>query len=109
MALMMWLFPGAWFLLLLAIAASIFLRGAVEPTLVLKRSMLYGIIVVSMTVVFVMVENLLQSQAIARFGLPEQATVIITGTIVALVLGPLRDRIERRITGVIDRLLPPEP
>lgn len=109
MALLMWLLPGAWFMLLLAIAASIFLRGAVEPTLVLKRSILYGIIVVSMTAVFVTVENLLQSQAIERLGLPEQAAVIITGTIVALLLGPLRNRIEQRITSVIDRLLPPEP
>lgn len=105
--LFIWLLPGAWFLLLLAIAASIFLRGAVEPTLILKRSMLYGIIAVFMTMVFVTLESLLQSEALARFDLSDQFTVVLTGTAVALVVGPLRSRIEKAITRVVDGLLPP--
>ena len=95
-------------MLLVAIAASIFLRGAVEPSLVLSRAVLYGLIVVMMTVTFVTVESILQTQVIVTFGLPDQVGIVVTGTVVALLLGPLRNRVEGSITKWVAKVLPDE-
>lgn len=104
--LVMWMLPIAWFLLLLSIAASIFLRGAIEPALVLRRAVVYGAVVVFLTTVFVAVEQVMESQLIAALGLPDQTGIIVTGTLVALVVGGLKERLETRISNLIDRLMP---
>jgi hypothetical protein len=103
-----WLLPGAWFMLLIAIAASIFLRGAVEPSLVLSRAVLYGLIIILMTVTFVIIESILQVQLVATFDLPDQVGIVVTGTLVAFVLGPLRNRVEGSISNWVAKVLPDE-
>jgi len=103
---LVWGVPLPYFLLLLAIIASVVLRGAVEPALVLGRSMLYGIVVVITTTLFVMLEALLQSQAVAALGLPEGTAAIVTGVAVALGFGPIRARSDALIAGWIAALIP---
>ncbi|MCA1798889.1 MAG: hypothetical protein LC632_05340 [Xanthomonadaceae bacterium] len=105
-ALVVWLLPSAWLLLLLAIVASILFRGAIEPTLVLRRTVLYSAILVALSATFVIVENALQSRIISALGLPEQTGMVITGTLIAVAAGTMREKLTGWINGWVDRLLP---
>jgi hypothetical protein len=106
LVLLVWGVPGPWFMLLLALIASVFLRGAVEPALVLSRGVLAGALAVVVTTVFVVLENLLQTHVIQALGLPEQTAAIVTGVVLALVFGPVKRKVEGHMDGWLGRVMP---
>ena len=98
-----WLIPIGF---LVCLGLSIFYRGAIDPNLLIRKSTIYTIIALVMTVVFISVEGAVTSQAVVRLGLPSQSGAILAGTITALVFGPVRNRVEAKANQFVEYMLP---
>ncbi len=95
---------GGVFLLLLV--ASIFFRGAIDPRLAIRKTSLYGFAALIITVVVAFTQNAAVVQVVGRLGLPAQSGSIFAGVAVAVVMAPMRRRIETRMEQAVDRFLP---
>lgn len=98
--------PVFFFLLLVMLMISIFYRGSLDPRLAIRKSTIYGLIGLGITTLFVAIEGALSTQAILQFGLPDQSGAIATGVLTAVLFGPVRNRMEVKVEGFIDRILP---
>lgn len=98
-----WLIPIGF---LVCLGLSIFYRGAIDPNLLIRKSTLYTIIALVMTVVFIAVEGAVSSQAVVHLGLPSQSGAVLAGTITALVFGPVRNRVETKANQFVEYILP---
>ena len=85
----------------LCFALAIFYRGALEPGLAIRATTLYGALALLLTSVFVGLETLVSAYVVGAFGLPEGAGGWVSGTVIALLFGPLRARVERRTSGML--------
>ena len=94
---------------LLGLACSMFYSGSLDPRLAMRRSLVAGACGLSLTALFVFIENLVTAQVSARFGMPEGTGSVIAGTMAAVAFSPLRTRLERSVGGLVDRLLPADP
>lgn len=82
---------------------SVFFSGAFDPALVLRRTSLYGIMVVMLAFIFAGIESLVESRLTARFELPEGVGTWVGGGVVALAVGPIHAWLRRaigRVAGV---------
>ena len=98
--------PLLWFIFILTLMISIFYHGSIDPRLVIKKSAVYGFMGVVLTTLFVAIEGSLQTHAILQFGLHDQTGAIVTGTVAAVLFGPVRNKMEVKVEGFIDRILP---
>ena len=98
--------PLFWLIFILTLIISIFYHGSLDPRLVIKKSAVYGFMGVVLTTLFVAIEGSLQTHAILQFGLHDQTGAIITGTVAAVLFGPVRNKMEVKVEGFIDRILP---
>ena len=92
------------FTLLLAI--SIFFRGAIDPRLAIRKTSLYGCVALFITVMVAVTQNAAVVQLVGRLGLPAQSGPVIAGVAVAVVMTPMRRRIETRMEQAVERMLP---
>ena len=92
----------------LSLWASILHRGSFDPGLALRRGAGYAVLGIVLTAIFVAVEGAVSSLVVVHFGMPSQSGPVLAGTAVALGFGPLRERVERGVQHVMQRLLPPE-
>ncbi len=91
---------------LLGLALSIFYHGSLDPRLALRRGALVALCGVLLTGLFVAVEGAVTSQVVARFGMPDQLGAVFAGTLAAVAFAPLRNRMERRVDRLVERLMP---
>src|SRR5690606_34652498 len=91
---------------LLGLACSVFYSGTLDPRLAMRRSLVAGTCGLSLTALFVFIENVVTAQISQRFGMPEGTGSVVAGTIAAVAFSPLRTRLERSVGGLIDRVLP---
>ena len=91
---------------LLGLALSIFYHGSLDPRLALRRGALVALCGVLLTGLFVAVEGAVTSQVVTRFGMPDQVGAVIAGTMAAVAFAPLRNRMERRVDRLVERLMP---
>lgn len=92
----------------LSLWASILNRGSFDPALALRRGAGYAVLGVVLTAVFVALEGAASSLVVVHLGMPSQSGPVLAGTAVALGFGPLRERVDRGVQRVMQRLLPPE-
>ncbi len=92
------------FTLLLAI--SIFFRGAIDPRLAIRKTSLYGLVALVVTVVVAATQNTAVVQLVGSLGLPAQSGSVFAGVAVAVVMTPMRRLIEVRMERAVDRFLP---
>ena len=92
------------FILLLAV--SIFFRGAVDPRLAIRKTSLYGVVALGITMAVAATQGAAVTQLAGRLGLPAQSGSVVSAVAVAVVLAPLRRRIETRMERAVDRILP---
>jgi hypothetical protein len=88
------------------IATAVLYHGAVEPQLIVRRSTVYALLGVLLTGAFVALEGAISSQVVVRFGLPSQSGAVAAGSVVAVLLGPVRRRVEMATDGIVTRLMP---
>ena len=92
----------------LSLWASILHRGSFDPGLALRRGAGYAVLGVVLTACFVAVEGALSSLVVVHLGMPSQSGPVLAGTAVALGFGPLRERVDRGVQRMMQRILPPE-
>ena len=81
-------------------AMGVLYSGAIDSTLVLQRSTVYGALGAVGFVTFAGIENALSSLIEGRLGLPSFAGAMVAGGLVAAVLVPLRGFLRRRVKRV---------
>lgn len=79
------------------LAVGVLYRGALDSRLVVRRTLLYGALGFVLTVVFVGVETLVEELLAARLHLPDRAGSYVAGILAAVVFGPVRNALERRL------------
>lgn len=90
------------------LAVAIFYDGAIDPTLVISRTALYGAFGVVLTFLFAGVENLASSALVRGLGLPEDSAGWIAAGTVGLVFGFARHRLARVIEPIVAPMVPGE-
>jgi hypothetical protein len=90
--------------LILFVAAGVFLSGAIDPSLVIRKTTLFGFVGVGLTLLFVLFEQFVTTQVVGRLGLPSGTGSIVSGFLVALLFGTVRARAERATNRVMERL-----
>jgi class 3 adenylate cyclase len=91
---------------LLGLTMAVFHRGALDPRLAIRRSAVISLCGVLLTALFVIVEGAVSSQAVVRFGMPDQTGAVVAGTFAALAFAPMRNRVERAVSRWVDRAMP---
>ena len=77
------------------LAIAIFAAGALDPEATLRRTVVYGVLAVVMTLVFEAMENAASSYLVSMIGLPGDSAVWVSTGAAALTFGALHRRLER--------------
>lgn len=88
--------------LVLCWTIAVFLHGAMDPALVIRRSTMIGAMSLLLIFLFAGVESLISDQVSPRIGLPQSFSSAIAGGIVALAFVPLNKGLKK----LADRYLP---
>lgn len=91
---------------LLALALSIFYRGAVDPRLAARKVTLLGAIGLIVTFLFVLLERTVAAKIASWLGLSPDSGALIAGAAVASTIVPVRNRTEKAVNGLVGRWLP---
>jgi hypothetical protein len=91
----------AFFLLLVCLIIAMFFSGALDPTLALQRTAVYGVVGIALVFLFTAVESAVHEHVKAWLGLSDSNSGILVGGVVALSVEPLKHRISR----LSDRIL----
>lgn len=91
----------AYIILIICLMISIYLYGAIDPERAIKTSTLYALLGIIFTVLFVTVEQFISPLIVNLTGLPGMAGTIIAGTIVALILAPLRNIVDIKLDKIL--------
>lgn len=91
---------------LVALALSIFYRGAVDPRLAARRVTVFGLMSLIVAVLFVVLERALAMKVVAWFQLPQETGALIAAAAVAGTVGPMRATVHRSLNGWVSRFLP---
>lgn len=83
------LFPLAFIAFLISAGISVFYRGAVDPSLVVHRTTVLGAVGVTLTLLFLVGEEVLSKLVETWFGLPPIIGGVMAGLLAAAVFGPL--------------------
>lgn len=81
--------------MVICLAVGVFYDGALDSTLIVRRSAVYTAFGVLLTFLFSGVEDLVSSHVSARLGLPSAASSFVAGGVVALAFGTLRSSVAR--------------
>lgn len=99
-------FAAAPFIVLVALALSVFYRGAVDPRLALRGFTVWTLLGVVLTLVFVFIERTVATRVVLLMHLPPQTGYVTAGAIVAATFQPIRKRLEKHVNRVVERVLP---
>jgi hypothetical protein len=94
--------------LVMCAAIGILYAGAIDPALVLRRSTVWGAIGAAGVILFAGIENALSSLLEERLHLPAFAGAMISGAIVAVILIPVRARVQRWVNARMAVAVPGE-
>lgn len=91
------LWPVAVVTVLLALFVAVFFTTVFDPSGAIRRTAVYGSLVVVLTFAFAGIEELVTAAATDRLGLPDAVGTWIAGGTVALAVSPLHGFLDRRI------------
>ena len=89
--------PVGFLATVLTLGMALLYKGALDSRLVVRRTLLYGAVGFTLTALFVGVETLVEEVISARLGLPDRAGAYLAGVVAALVFGPVRSAVEKRL------------
>lgn len=78
-------------------AFAILYQGALDPVLMIQKTLLYGGLAVVLVFLFSGLENILTNYVVNYLGLPSGVGGWIAGGMVALILGPMQEAMARRV------------
>lgn len=88
------------------LAVAVFRFGALDPTLIMRRSIVLGAIIFLLTLVFAAVETFVSELLTGWLGLPENSGAYAASATVAAAFGPLWKHLSGWADRIVDRLLP---
>ena len=88
------------------LAVAVFRFGALDPALVMRRSIVLGAIVLLLTLVFAAVEAFVSGLLTGWLNLPDNSGAYAASATATLVFGPLWKRLSGWADRVVDRILP---
>jgi class 3 adenylate cyclase len=94
------------FIVLVALALSVFYRGAIDPRLALKGFTVWTLLGVVLTLIFVFIERTVATRLVLLMHLPPQTGYVTAGAIVAATFQPIRKRMEKGVNRFVERVLP---
>jgi class 3 adenylate cyclase len=92
--------------LILALGASVFARGLIDPRLALRRFTLWGLLGICLTFLFIVVERFLAMSIVHWLALPTETGTLVAGAAVAATFVPLRRAIGDWVTRTLERRMP---
>lgn len=94
------------FAFVVALAMSIFYRGAVDPRLAARKLTVFGVIGLLVAFLFVLVERTVALKIVAYFNLSPDTGALIAGASVAATVAPIKNHAEKAINAFVGRFLP---
>lgn len=94
--------------LLVALAMSIFYRGAVDPRFAARKLTVWWLIGALVAVVFVLIERAVAIRLVHWLGLPPDTGFLLAGALVAGTFAPMRHSAEKSMTRMVSHWLPVE-
>jgi hypothetical protein len=94
------LLPASLLALVTLLGFAILYHGAIDPALLVRGTIVYSLIAIMLTAVFVTLEGLLSQFLGDRIGLPRGAGAWLGAFAAALAFGPVRTLVERRVRAV---------
>ena len=88
------------------LAVAVFRFGALDPALVMRRSIVLGTVIFLLTLLFAAVETFVSELLTAWLGLPENSGAYAASATAAAIFGPLWKRLSGWADGVVERILP---
>jgi hypothetical protein len=83
------------------LAIAVLYAGAIDSRLVIRKTLIFGATGLALTAVFVTIEVVVSNFIVGRFGLPPGLGGWIAALVVALAVGPVKVRVDRRISAVL--------
>lgn len=91
------------------LAVAVFRFGALDPALVMRRSLVLGAVIFLMTVLFAAVETFVSELLTGWLGLPENSGAYAASAAAAAIFGPLWKRLSGWADQVVEKVLPDNP
>ena len=89
-----------------ALALSIFYRGAIDPRLAARKITVFGVLGLAVAFLFVLFERTVAMKIVAFFNLSPDTGALIAGASVAATIAPIKTRAEKVINVLVGRYLP---
>lgn len=99
-------FMASPFIYLLALGASIFARGTIDPRLAVKGFTLWTLLGLTLTFCFVLIERAVALKVVEVFKLPPESGAVVAGAIIAATFIPIRRVAERWVMSWVERFMP---
>src|SRR5215469_6480943 len=93
-------------IVMVALALSVFSRGAIDPRLALRGFTIWTLLGIVLTLIFVFIERLVATRVVLWMHLPPQTGYVTAGAIVAATFQPIRKRMEKWVNRFVERVLP---
>ena len=93
-------------IVIVALALSVFYRGAVDPRLALRGFTVWTLLGIVLTLIFVFIERTVALRLVGWWHLPPQTGYVTAGAIVAATFQPIRKRMEKWVNRFVERVLP---
>lgn len=94
-------------MMVLALGASIFARGLVDPRLALQRMTVWGLLGLCVTFLFVVVERFVAISLVKWLELPSETGALVAGVSVAATFAPVRRAVAGWVERLIEHRMPP--
>jgi class 3 adenylate cyclase len=91
---------------LLALGASIFARGTIDPRLAVRGFTLWTLLGLVITFLFVLIERAVAMKVVAVFKLPPESGAVVAGAIIAATFIPIRGFAEKWVRRWVERWMP---
>ncbi len=102
------MFPALLLTILTCLAIAVFGKGALDSSLVIRRTALYGLLGGVLFVIFAVVENVAADLVALRFGISQHIGSWVAAGVLALLARPAHNWLQRRTNHALDRVLPPD-
>lgn len=99
-------FMASPFIYLLALGASIFARGTIDPRLAVRGFTLWTLLGLGLTFLFVLIERAVAMKVVEVFKLPAESGAVVAGAIIAATFIPIRRFAENWVKRWVERFMP---
>ena len=94
---------------LFCVCMAVFYAGAISPTLVIRKTFVYGVTVALLLFAYATMEAFVANLLVDKIGVSNSFANALLGTVLALAFHPIKNRMEHGLKRFGSRATPPEP